>query len=125
MQLLQFEASWDKALAAEDRQHIENLFNETKHLNSADIHFTPIREAINHKDELLVTVLVHNFSASPLDFINKRLIYSIQGKVIGENNFTLPALVIQPHVSMPWTFIFPKDNYLEQNSYEKGQLQII
>lgn len=125
MQQLQFEASWDKAIAAEDRQHIENLFNETKHLNNYTVLFTPIREAINHKNELLVTALVHNFTESTLDFINKRLIYNIQGKVIGENKFTLPTLVIQPRVSMPWTFIFPKDNYIEQASYESGQLQIM
>ncbi|KGR78043.1 SLAP domain-containing protein [Ureibacillus manganicus] len=124
MQKLQFETSWDKALAAEDRQQIEKLFHNTKKLNSSEILFSRIRVAINHKDELLVTVLVHNFSDRPLDFINKRLIYSIQGEVIGDSKFTLPALVIQPRVSIPWTFIFPKETYTEQPSYETGQITI-
>ena len=58
MQQLQFENSWDKALSAQDRSYIEKVFVETKHLNGTGVIFSPIREAINHKEALLVTVLV-------------------------------------------------------------------
>ena len=44
MQQLQFEASWEKALAAQDRHNIEKIFNETKHLNRSDIICSPIRQ---------------------------------------------------------------------------------
>ena len=62
MQQLQFESSWDKQLAPQDRRNIEKIFQETKSLNSTSVIFSPIREAINHKDALLVSVLVHNFT---------------------------------------------------------------
>ncbi|MED4402339.1 SLAP domain-containing protein [Metabacillus fastidiosus] len=125
MQQLQFESSWDKALAAHDRQNIERIFSETKHLNSSGIVCSPIREAINHKEELLVSVLVHNFTDHPFTFHNTRLLYSIKGNMIADKLFTLPALVIPPQVSMPWTFIFPKDSYIIGTSFKNGRLEIL
>ncbi|MGG3927179.1 SLAP domain-containing protein [Metabacillus fastidiosus] len=125
MQQLQFETSWDKALAAQDRQNIEKIFSETKYLNSSDILCSPIREAINHKEELLVSVLVHNFSDRPLTFNNTRLLYSVKGDVIADEAFTLPALVIPSQVSMPWTFIFPKVSYIIGTSFKNGRLEIL
>ncbi|KAB2494104.1 SLAP domain-containing protein [Priestia endophytica] len=125
MQQLQFETSWDKALANQDRENIERIFNETKHLNSSTIFCSPIREAINHKEALLVSVLVHNGTDRLLTFINARLLYSIGGEVIADKVFTLPALTIRPGVSMPWTFIFPKDSYTPQIAFENGQLEIL
>ncbi|MEO4053019.1 SLAP domain-containing protein [Solibacillus sp. CAU 1738] len=124
MQQLQFEASWDKALSAQDRDQIEKLFNETKEKHFANIVFSPIREAINHRNELLITVLVHNFSAIPLTFENTRLVYLNEQMILAEKLFTLPALVIPPKVSMPWTFIFPQGNYRSGNSNWAGRLQI-
>jgi len=106
MQQLRFESSWDKALSAQDRNSIEKLFNETKQQHHSTIVFSPIRETINHRKELLITVLVHNFSQNPFTFENTRLVYSNEQEVLAENVFTLPILTIPPQVSMPWTFIF-------------------
>ncbi|QFK70039.1 SLAP domain-containing protein [Pradoshia sp. D12] len=125
MQHLQFEKSWDKALSAQDRSYIEKVFVETKHLNGTGVIFSPIREAINHKEALLVTVLVHNFTDQPLTFNNTRLRYKIQGEVIAENEFTLPKLVIPNEVSMPWTFIFPKESYKPQIPIKNGRLEVV
>ncbi|RKJ06717.1 SLAP domain-containing protein, partial [Butyricicoccus sp. 1XD8-22] len=100
-------------------------FNETKQTKDAEFICSPIREAINHKEELLVTVLVHNFTEKNLIFNNKRLRYSIDGEIIAEKLFALPAFGISPRVSMPWTFIFPKDSYVQKNSYENGHLEIL
>ncbi|PLT28065.1 SLAP domain-containing protein [Peribacillus deserti] len=124
MQQLQFEASWDKALAAVDRQKIETIFSETKHINYQGILFSPIREAINHKEALLVSVLVHNFTDHPLTFHDARLLYSVHGEVIADKVFTLPSLAISSKVSMPWTFIFPRNSYIPQTAFENGQLEI-
>ena len=118
MQQLQFESSWEKALSAQDRDAIEKLFNDTKEQHYTTIIFSPIRQAINHRNELLITVLVHNFTDQPLTFNNTRLRYKIQEEVIAENEFTLPNLVIPNEVSMPWTFIFqpnPEHTSLDLN----------
>ncbi|SOC15615.1 SLAP domain-containing protein [Ureibacillus xyleni] len=122
MQQLQFEASWDKALSPQDRQKIEQVFNETKH--GSEIHCTSLQVAMNHKEALLVTVIVHNFTNHLLTFHQTKVSYHIDEKCIADHAFTLPALAIPPKVSMPWTFIFPKGSYKPNFSYEKGQLVI-
>ena len=124
MQQLQFEASWNKAISPQDRKYIEKVFADTKHLNSIDVMFSPIREAINHEEALLITVLIHNFTDKPLTFENKELLYRIGGEVIAEKLFTLPRLVVPSKVSMPWTFIFPKGCYTPQTSFEGGRLEV-
>ncbi|TSI02558.1 SLAP domain-containing protein [Lysinibacillus sp. BW-2-10] len=124
MQELLFEASWEKALSTQDRQNIEDIFNETKHFSTSDLLFSTLRVAINHKEALLVTVLVHNFSNQLLTFNNAKVSYYIEGECIAERTFTLSALAIPSKVSMPWTFIFPKGNYIARPSYENGRLEI-
>ncbi|WP_035321875.1 SLAP domain-containing protein [Peribacillus kribbensis] len=125
MQTLQFEASWDKALAPRDRENIERIFEETKDLDNFGILCSPIQEAINHKEALLVSVLVHNFTEHELTFQQARLVYSVQGETIADYMFTLPSLTIPQKVSMPWTFIFPKGEYAPHAAYEKGQLAFL
>lgn len=113
MQKLQWEKSWDKAVATQDREQIELIFLKTKDLMIEDILFTPIREAINHKKEFLVTVLVHNFTDQELIFDKTRLVYAIGNERKASHLFTIPMLILPPKVSMPWTFIFPKHNLEE------------
>ncbi|MEK4229745.1 SLAP domain-containing protein [Solibacillus sp. FSL H8-0538] len=125
MQQLQFEASWNKALATQDRHTIEKIFTETKQPNSSCILCSPIRQAINHKQELLVTVLVHNFTDQPLTFNKTRIVYRMQDEVIADEKFTLPTLIIPPQVSLPWTFIFPSLSYSPLASFENGRLEIL
>ena len=115
---LQFEKSWDKALATTDRTHIEQLFLHAK--KSED--FTAIREAINHKKTLLITALVHNRHDEPLTFHETSLSYVIDEQVIANTTFTLPQLIIPPHTSMPWTFLFPIGSYVQRECYEGGTL---
>ena len=121
MQQLQFESSWAKALSAQDRESIEKLFYNTKQQHDSTIVFFFFLQAINHRNELLVTVLVHNFSQQPLQFENTRLVYSNEQEVLAENVFTLPTLTIPPQVSMPWTFIFPVHQGAD---FEDGRLVI-
>ena len=121
MQQLRFESSWDKTLSAQDRDTIERLFNDTKQQHHATIVFSPIREAINHRNELLITVLVHNFSQNPFTFEDTRLVYSNDQEMLAENVFTLPTLTIPPQVSMPWTFIFPVH---QGTDFKNGQLTV-
>ena len=117
-------AAWDKTLSVQDRDQIERIFHETKYQNYSTIIFSPIRVAINHKKELLITVLVHNFSDFPLVFEQTQLVYSNEKEVIAEKEFTLPALSIPPHTSMPWTFIFPQESYEKMTAPLNGRLQI-
>ena len=125
MQQLRFEPAWDRTLSTIDRQVIKNIFQETKHIHNSSIIFSPIREAKNHSEALLITVLIHNGTDQPLTIHNKRLQYKIRDEVIGDHLFHLPALSVPSNVSMPWTFIFPKGSYIRNVPFKNGELTII
>jgi len=125
MQKLQFEPSWDKTLSPKDRKRIEEIHFETSLSNPANVQLTPLWQAANHKGELLVTVLVHNFSQQVLLFHNKKLRYIENKEIIAEYIFNLPSLVIQRETSMPWTFIFPVESLKKPATLEKGQLEFV
>lgn len=118
-QTLRFEDAWDRTLAKEDRKRIEDEFELAKdQLTTEPIQFTPLQEAINHKGELLIMVLIHNVSNENYSFHEDTLqfIHQESGKIVAEHTFSIPRLIIEKHTSMPWTFIFPKHNITEDQS---------
>ncbi|MEI4771593.1 SLAP domain-containing protein [Psychrobacillus sp. FJAT-51614] len=125
MQNLEFEASWDKSLAGKDRKEIEEIFHKTCNTESQKVSLTPIWQAVNHKSELLITVLVHNFTEKELTFQNKRLAYMEKEKICAIHTFTLQTLIIKPKVSMPWTFIFPAESLKNHATFQNGHLVIV
>lgn len=94
---LHFEAAWNRAIAPQDRQTIENLFKKHKDNDGHVI----IRTAINHKQQLLVSVLIFNRQDHPMHF--EQTLVEFQQV---QQYFTTAAIVIPPHAAMPWTFIF-------------------
>jgi SLAP domain-containing protein len=123
MQILRFESSWDKALSNKDRVMIQQLFLETSRSNDESIHFVPLWQAINHKGDLLVTVLIHNFTKHVHLFQDEKMHYLENKEIIAEHIFTLPSLIIEAKTSMPWTFIFPKDHLFGHASLENARLK--
>lgn len=95
--LLHFEAAWDRAIAPQDRHTIEQLFTDFTEKEGHAI----IRTAINHKNQLLVSVLIFNRQSEDIHFENT-LVEFQQVK----QYFTTDAIVIPPYTAMPWTFIF-------------------
>ena len=73
MQQLQWEQAWDRTISDEDRAEIENRFKQTKQSNEAA---TFIREAINHRGDLLVTAIIHNRTNSTLTIQNDPITYT-------------------------------------------------
>lgn len=125
MQKLEFKSSWNKALSSKDRENIEEIFLEASKMEFLNVCFSPIRQALNHKGELLITVLIHNFTQQALTFVEKRLVYVENDEIIADYIFTLSTLIIQPEVSMPWTFIFPVSSLKRRSNLEKGHLEIL
>ncbi|MFC4410114.1 SLAP domain-containing protein [Chungangia koreensis] len=125
MQKLQFEASWDKALSKKDRVMIEELFESTKEPATEPIRFTPIWEAENYKKELLITVLIHNFTETDLNFIDAKLRYDAGQEQFAEHTFNLPNVTVPSSCSMPWTFIFPADARERVAKPENGKLTYV
>jgi SLAP domain-containing protein len=125
VQKLRFESSWDKTLSAKDRERIKQVFLETSTTNKSSHSLAPLWQAINHKGDLLMTVLVHNFDNQALSFHNKKLRYVENNKVMAEHIFTLPSLTIEYETSMPWTFIFPAEKWNSRAALENGHLEVV
>lgn len=94
-------------MAAIDRAHLVELFEQTKGNNQSTIEMIPIWKAVNHKGELLITALIHNRTEQLLEFIDTTIIYE-EVDNHAEFSFTLPELKVEPFTSQPWTFIFPE-----------------
>ncbi|WP_144511885.1 SLAP domain-containing protein [Bacillus sp. FJAT-22090] len=125
MQTLKFESSWDKALSNKDRKAIEATFIKTNTFNNERIQISPLWQAVNYKNELLVTVLLHNFTNHPYSFNETILGYTEHSKLLAKHTFTIPALNIPPKTSMPWTCIFPLESLADVSVLQNGILTVI
>lgn len=105
MQKLTLEPAWEKTISAQDRAQIEQIFQHTSNQNENELVCSLIRTAINHKQQMLITVLIHNFSSHMIDFENREVRCLLEQGSVAQN-FTIPALKIPSQTSMPWTFIF-------------------
>ncbi|QUW22959.1 SLAP domain-containing protein [Sporosarcina sp. Marseille-Q4063] len=110
MQTLYFEPAWDRTIAPADREKVMDHF-QSRHPEN-DIQLSFLWEAINHKEERLITVLIHNGKDTPLPLQDVVIAYDKEGKQIATGIFTLP-LKIPGKTSMPWTFIFTPVNQSE------------
>ncbi|MDN4524706.1 SLAP domain-containing protein [Fictibacillus fluitans] len=122
MQRLIYERAWDKTIAEQDRTMIEEIFNETLEENEQSVAFPLIRSASNHKGDLLVTCLIHNFGSGPFAIKDTVFAYSEDGVLIAEMAFTIPQVQLPPETSMPWTFIFPKALLKKEPAHAGGRL---
>jgi len=115
MQQLMFESSWDKAIAEQDRVKIEQSFSRQAPLIGESIHFVYDKKAVNYKQEILITTLIHNGTEEPL-MIEDALINFVEGDQHLQGIFTVPC-TIPAKSSMPWTFIFSETNSSESPKY--------
>ncbi|MCT1904683.1 SLAP domain-containing protein [Oceanobacillus sojae] len=121
---LVFEPKWDKALPNIDRRKIEQAFQNLVPPNSVDtqITFTALWQARNHRSDLLVTVLINNYSRQAYSFSNSTLQYVEDDAVKAEKQFTLERVFVPPDSSMPWTFIFPESSFTDFPINLQGKL---
>src|SRR5699024_11974487 len=82
------------------------LLEEKVHEKGKGLEITYINHAINHRGDLLYTVMLHNYQDIAYSFVDKNAsLQDPDGNIITEK-FTIPVN-ISPRTSMPWTFIFP------------------
>lgn len=124
MQQLEFESSWEKAIAIKDRESITKIFQNSNVIDGQSIRLEPIWEALNYKGEVLITVLIHNFTDTWLTFQHQKFTYIEEETIITEHIFTIPQLMIKPKTSMPWTFIFPVESLRMKEIHGNGKLEM-
>lgn len=113
MQKLQFESAWDKTIAPQDRKQVIDAFQQITTDTKKGVFITFLWKAENHKNELLVTALIHNYDDTSLQMNHTVIAYQIEQENIITNTFNVKP-VIPGNTSMPWTFIFSSLNETTQ-----------
>lgn len=124
MQTLVYESSWEKAIAPQDREMMEEVFEKTGLFEGQEVKFSIIRSALNYKGELLITGMIHNFGQEMFTVENQHLAYKEKDETVAEHLFTVPQVRLQAETSMPWTFIFPVDSIKKEPDLAAGQLDL-
>ncbi|MCU9614983.1 SLAP domain-containing protein [Caldibacillus lycopersici] len=124
MQQLVFEAAWNKTIADIDRRKIEQAFHLGK-ISDTFIHFQMLWSAINHRGELLITVLIHNPTDKAVQIRDEKIVYVEKEETVAENIFTFPTLEIGAYCSLPWTFIFPTHKKIGEQSDTIGRTEYV
>ena len=123
MQALLLEKAWERTISDADRSMIIEAFQEAVLSDKPAVQFSSLWQAMNHKKELLVTVIIHNIGKEAISFTDKTIKYSVAAKTAAKHTFSLPFF-IQGETSMPWTFIFPKESIFFWPNPEKGKLEL-
>jgi SLAP domain-containing protein len=124
MQRLIFESAWDKTIDVKDRQDIITAFEQAKQSGDNQL-FIPLCSAINHRRDLLVSVIIQNDTDKILSLQHKTLTYIEGAKPIATQTFHDRRLTIPAKRSMPWTFIFPRSTLKKEPQLEDGHLQVV
>lgn len=102
-QQLFFEQAWERTIAFIDRQEITKRFHEQPINNKRSLQF--IKKAYNHKNHLLITVIIHNQTEQALEINHTKVTCMKDDRQVATGTFRLPCNIPAYH-SMPWTFIF-------------------
>ncbi|WP_163538608.1 SLAP domain-containing protein [Gracilibacillus sp. YIM 98692] len=112
MQRLVFEKKWEYTISANDKLQIQQLFKKTSsNPEQKSIDMYPIRFALNHRRDLLATMLIHNFTDQSINLSNMEISICYDKFEIAHHSFQEGRLRLQANTSMPWTFIFPEGSY--------------
>ncbi|WP_208591548.1 SLAP domain-containing protein [Gracilibacillus suaedae] len=107
MQKLHFEDAWNRTISNKDRLEIKKIFEQTKKDAEDGVTFVPIRSAVNHRNDLLITTLIHNFQPEETDLTNINIQLYQDCKQIASQHIKESRLRLPAKTSMPWTIIFP------------------
>lgn len=102
---LRFEDKWEKTISESDRKLVYEVY-ERFPIQQGEITFAPVRVAVNHRGDLLATVLVLNGLQDEWTLEKRNICYVEGDEVVAEECFTHHSLIVQAESAIPWTFIF-------------------
>lgn len=122
MQTLHLEPAWERTISMQDYQLINKLFLRRQNAprlfqemslaqlcmeGHSSVLLFPIWHAVNHSGDLLVTALIENQTNQVLNIVDEMITYCYEEKKLAKAPFTLTQVLLKPHTTVPWTFIFP------------------
>lgn len=113
---LDLEESWEKSLAAEDRQKLQALVQSLQPPKPGEVNFMGLQARQTEQGDLHVTLLIRNGSDKNIHIQQLALqVYDASGDVVASGAFALDNFEVKANTSKPWTFIFPKSLVTKEN----------
>ncbi|EQB38492.1 MULTISPECIES: SLAP domain-containing protein [Virgibacillus] len=122
MQRLIFEQAWAKTIDPNDRRTIEQVFAEAN-ASETNQSFVPLQQARNHRGDLLIMVIIQNYTSEQWTLDPITLTYYENENCVATHTFSDPRLILDAKCSMPWTFIFPKTVIQQEPNFINGYLK--
>ncbi|MGM7681954.1 accessory Sec system S-layer assembly protein [Cytobacillus sp. Hm23] len=113
---LDLEESWEKSLADEDKEKLQQLIKQTPAPKEGEVNFMSLQGRQTEDNSLHVTMLIRNGSNKDVTFQKMPLIVEdASGEVIAKGGFELDSFQVKANTSKPWTFIFPSSLLLKED----------
>jgi accessory Sec system S-layer assembly protein len=113
---LDLEESWEKSLAAEDRQKLQALVQSLQPPKPGEVNFMGLQARQTEQGDLHVTLLIRNGSGKNIHIQQLALqVHDASGDVVASGAFALDNFEVKANTSKPWTFIFPKSLVTKEN----------
>ncbi|MFC0015709.1 MULTISPECIES: SLAP domain-containing protein [Allobacillus] len=122
MQQLLYHSAWNKQVDSTLDQQIQKAYIQTR--DDEDQVIVPLRQAVNHKGDYLLTVLLHNRKQQTLNLSTVHLSVSSPNFKANQQQFSSAEWSIAPMTSAPWTFIFSQANYSGELTDDVSNLTI-
>ncbi len=122
LQQLLYHPAWKKQVDSGLDQQIQETFLQTR--DDQEKVIIPIRQAINHNGDYLLTVLFHNRTQQAIHLSNIHLSVSSPYFQAVQHQFPTTEWYVEPQTSSPWTFIFREMNYSGELADDVRDLQI-
>lgn len=112
---LDLDESWEKSLSEDTKKKLEEIVNSTEPPNEGEINIMGLQAKVEENESLSATILFRNGSDKNVQIQHIPLIIKdASGEVIAQGGFTLENFEVKANTTKPWTFIFPKENILNQ-----------
>ncbi|UOE76126.1 accessory Sec system S-layer assembly protein [Parageobacillus thermoglucosidasius] len=108
--------SWEKSLAAEDKQKLQALVRSLQPPKPGEVNFMGLQAQQTEQGDLHVTLLIRNGSDKNIHIEQLALqVHDASGDIVASGAFSLDHFEVKANTSKPWTFIFPKSLVTKEN----------
>ncbi|QSB49416.1 accessory Sec system S-layer assembly protein [Parageobacillus toebii] len=113
---LDLEESWEKSLAAEDKEKLQSLVQSIQPPKPGEVNFMGLQIRQTEQGDLHVTLLIRNGSDKNIHIQQLPLqVHDASGDIVASGAFSLDNFEVKANTSKPWTFIFPKSLVTKEN----------
>lgn len=100
--------SWEKALPADQKEKLVELFNTLTPPKEGEMNFMGFQASMKENGDLSISVFIRNGSKKDVRFEKLPLtVKDASGSVVAAGGFALEDFTVKANTTRPWTFHFP------------------